>query len=75
MIISTCSFFVGNASIPNNQIGRQNIAVQGIYESYEVLHSTLELNTGAQMLGPGEHRFAFSFVVDSTATPYERCAL
>ncbi|KAK9899079.1 hypothetical protein P389DRAFT_209098 [Cystobasidium minutum MCA 4210] len=55
-------------------IGRQNISVQGMYESYEVLRSKLELDTGSQMLGPGEHRFAFSFVVDSTATPYERCA-
>lgn len=55
-------------------MGRQNISVQGIYETYEVMHSILVLDTGSQMLGPGEHRFAFSFVVDSKAAPYERCA-
>lgn len=58
----------------DGQVGHQNISVYGIYDSYEVLHSKVELDTGSQMLGPGEHRFAFSFIIDSTAAPYERCA-
>lgn len=47
--------------------------MNGQYETYPTLHKIVELDTGAQMLGPGEHTYAFSFVVPSDTASGERC--
>ncbi|CAD6587503.1 MAG: hypothetical protein CYPHOPRED_003956, partial [Cyphobasidiales sp. Tagirdzhanova-0007] len=48
-----------------------NLIVRKISETYETLHQTVEIITGTQILGPGEHAFAFSFVVPSDTAASE----
>lgn len=37
-------------------VSKQNAYVKGRYETSEVLNRCIELDTGSQTLGPGEHK-------------------
>ena len=37
-------------------ISKQNVYIKGVYETVELLRKVVELDTGAQILGPGEHK-------------------
>lgn len=41
------------------QLGRQNILIKGQYDTYELLHETLELDKETELLSPGEHRYGW----------------
>jgi hypothetical protein len=51
----------------------QNILIKKQYETYETFRQVVALDTGDTILGPGDHTYAFSFVIPSDAPPYERC--
>jgi len=44
-------------------IGKQSVWLKPAFESYDTIHHTAKLDTGPQILCPGEHSFKFSFVV------------
>ena len=49
----------------SEQVGRQSAHIAGRYEQYETLRREITLNpceNGAK-LEPGEHRFAWSFII------------
>lgn len=37
-------------------VSKQNVYLKGRYETHEFINKTIELDTGSQTLGPGDHR-------------------